>query len=263
MMRLALTAVLLAASLGAVPGSGQDVARPREIEIAAALEASGTEQLLAALSEGVGGVLSDAAPRLEGPLRVHVGVALREAFAPELLHRDVAAFVRDNPDRGQWVALREGLLSADFGALRRRMNPDVMPASFQSHAEYLQANPAPEGRFDLVGRLVFAQHAGEVSVLTADGLRAAVTRVAERAVGPGTASRGLPSQREDQIRAEDVEITSFVSLLRRLEPLTNEEVERLVEAYESPSGQWWVAMHRDAVLAALDAAAERAIVMLR
>jgi hypothetical protein len=147
--------------------------------------------------------------------------------------------------------------------IRAKMNPDVMRGSFQAYAEYLAANPPPPGRFDLVARLVHSQRSGEFFVLATDQLQSTVTRVVDQVGGAGTARRGRSTALEDQGRADDVEIASFVSLLKRVEPLSDSEAERLLEAYESAPAQWWVGVYADAILAALDGAGVRASAALR
>jgi hypothetical protein len=82
-------------------------------------------------------------------------------------------------------------------------------------------------------------------------------------MGPGTAVPVELTPDEDQDRRLDLEVITFVSLMRRYEPLTDAEVQRLLEGYESPAGQWWMSTYSDAVLFAIDVAAEAAIADLR
>jgi hypothetical protein len=138
-----------------------------------------------------------------------------------------------------------------------------MPLSFTEHAELIEANRPPQERFDLIGRMVRTQRGGEFFILTADHLRAATERIVDEAMGPGTAVPVEITPDEDQDRRLDLEVITFVSLMRRYEPLTDAEVQRLLEGYESPAGQWWMSTYSDAVLFAIDVAAEAAIADLR
>lgn len=50
-----------------------------------------------------------------------------------------------------------------------------------------------------------------------------------------------------------------ISFLQRFEPLTNDEVRRLIGAYESRSGKWYIAAYTDGVALAISQAAEKAV----
>jgi hypothetical protein len=262
-MRSILGSAVLALSFAAASAAAQEVARPTEAEVRAVLEAWEAEHMLASLSRAADKMLVDVGSSLSGATRSRVSIALTDAFSADRLHSSLVAQVREHSERGELAVLSAWLLAEEFRALRARMNPDAMPASFQQYAEYLRANPAPPGRFDQVARLVVAQRAGELFIATTDRLRSSIERVVDEAGGPGSAIRVTLTPEREQNRLEDVHITTFISLLRRLEPLSDAEANRLLEAYESPSGQWWLTTYRAALLAAIDSAAERAALAFR
>jgi hypothetical protein len=262
-MKFVLCAVVLGAYLLASPAGAQEATRPSDAEVHAVLQALEVEHTLVSLSQNTSKALADVAPSLDRARRSRIAAILDDAFLPDRLHQDVTDFVRQRSGEGQVAALSEWLLSEEFRAIRARMNPDAMPESFLAYAEHLQANPASPERFDLVARMVYAQRAGDFFILTTDGLQAAVERLVDLAAGPGSAMRVELTPQQEANRLQDVQITSFIAFMRRLEPLSDAEAQQLLGAYESTSGQWWITTYADAVLAAIDAAAERASAALR
>jgi hypothetical protein len=256
--RILRTAAWISAVVTGAGATAQEAARPTEAEVRAVLDAWEADHMLVSLSRAADKMLVDVGSSLSGATRARVSIALTDAFSADRLRASLSADLLEHAEADELAALGRWLLAEEFRGIRARMNPDAMPASFQEYAAYLRANPAPPARFDLVARLVFAQAAGELFVLTTDRLRASIEAVVDEAGGPGSAVRVQLSAEREQDRLEDVHITTFISLLRRLEPLSDPEARRLLDAYASESGQWWVSTYQHALLAAIDAAAERA-----
>jgi hypothetical protein len=260
--------LVLLAGLAALPGgapalSAQVLPPPTEAEVHALLQAWETETMLGSLALSVSEVLPQVGPSLDRAALARIDAVVTRAFARNALYPRVVRYVRERATAGEVAAFSAWLLADDVRGIQAKVLPDVMPESFTEYAERIEANRPPQERFDLIGRMVHAQRGGEFYILTGDHLRASAERIVDEAMGPGTAVSVELTRDEDEDRRLDLEVITFVSFMKRYEPLTDAEAQRLLEGYESAAGQWWMSTYADAVLFAIDVATEAAISELR
>jgi hypothetical protein len=171
----------------------------------------------------------------------------------------VVSFIQSRSDQGQVAALRAWLLSKPIRQLEGKVDAQKKVESIEQYAERVQSTPPSRERVALVARYVEAQRAGEFYVLIGERLRAAVRRIAEHIEAAELIRVEEPSDAERAEQLQQYRMVSVVSFMQHLEPLSDDEVRRLVEAYASPSGQWYVETYTAALLSAIDTAAAAAV----
>lgn len=255
--------LLLTVSAAAAPAAAQEPHLPSESEVREVLETSAIQAVLASLGPQVVAALEGAAPSLDEDARGRIGEAVNEAFAPDRLYGHVVAYLRSRAGGGELAALRGWLLSDAFREIQAKSAPGSLEESFEEYMARLRGSPPAEERVDLAARYVQAQRAGEFYVALGDRVRSAALRLAAAPEGAGAVAPPQPSARERAQELQQYRMFSILSFLQQLEPLSDDEARRLVEAYESPSGQWYVGAYTEALLSAIDAAADAAVARVR
>jgi hypothetical protein len=163
---------------------------------------------------------------------------------------------------GPFAELRSWLLSDSIRAIEVKGDSAAAARPLEEYANALSENPPSDLLWQLAQRYARAQMAGEFYVRYLVEVQAAAFRVANAATGQDLE---IPVPTEPQREGAVQQFAHFaaISFLQRFEALTEAEIIRLIEAYESPSGQWYVAAYRDAVGAALEAAGRSAAEQLK
>jgi hypothetical protein len=189
--------------------------------------------------------------------------AVQEAFAPDALRRDVAAYLQENaPDDGTLdtiLARLEGGALAELEAIRDGYEP---VGSLEDYVRARMDDPPEEARVELVAAWAETQGAGEFFVLMEEALTESAYRVwaAFRPTAP--AYEPLPGP-ELNARLNDSFNASVIGFLRDLEPVPDSVLVAATEEYASDAGQWYVRTYSLAVASAIRAAGERVAETLR
>lgn len=189
--------------------------------------------------------------------------AVRAAFAPDLMRRDVAELLaREAPGDG---TVEEVLRWQEAGAnaeLRRVADTYEPPLTLSEYTRSLVEAPPDEERLRLIARWAQAQGAGEFYILMEEALAEAAHAVwAElRPDAPTfTPQSGAALQR----RLADSFNASVVSFLYRYETVPDGVIRAALSEYRTEEGQWYVQTYSLAVAEAIRAAGGRAVGNLR
>lgn len=154
------------------------------------------------------------------------------------------------------------LLADSIQRIEAKTDSAAEAKTLEEYAQELQSRRPPEEQIQLAIRFVAAQKAGEFYVRYITALQKAMVETL------GAVSPNLPKLPEltPAQRAQAVQQyrgVALVSFLQRFEALTEPEVLRVIKAYETSSGQWYVDAYTAAIEEAITNAARRTAEAMR
>ena len=152
-------------------------------------------------------------------------------------------------------------MSDSIRALEARADSASEGESLEQFAQRLQTRRPPVERIQLAARFTEIQKAGDFYVRYLTELRVASEAITA-AVLSTVPKRQQPSPDQTDQAVQQFNQVATLSFLQRFEPLTDHEVLRLIEAYESRSGRWYIASYTEAVAFAISDAAKKVVATL-
>ena len=171
-------------------------------------------------------------------------------FADSTLYRYVLEGMRERTDGAAILALSEWLFSDWATAARGAVDGYEPDETLEEYAAGLRADPPREERVRLVARFVRANEAGPFYVGLAEAQRDAVRSVVA-ALGDDPVALPEPTEEERAEVSDRYSTVALISFLQRYAPLSDDQLERLVSAYESESGRWYVRSYSESVANAI------------
>jgi hypothetical protein len=246
----ALAAALLLSGIPTVAGA-------QEAAVGSILRDLRASTVLAGAGAQVWRHLVEAGGLGEGPGEEGVYAAVAEAFTLPLLLGDVQEVLSDEPRAGALEEVSLWLTSGANARLRSAMDARPASGSLDDFMDEVLVSPPPRSRSELVLRWTEAQGAADFYVLVGESAREAAARILEAAFDSDpSALRSGPEQL--LIAREEILAAAFLSFLRQLDGVPDEEIVAAATEYESEAGQWFVQRYRVAVAVALRRAGERA-----
>jgi hypothetical protein len=157
--------------------------------------------------------------------------------------------------------LRAWLLADSIRTLEGKANAASEAESLEQFAERLQARRPSAERIQLAARFTEIQRAGHFYVRYLTELQAATEAITAAVLGTVPQSQ-QPSAAQMDEAVQQFNQVATVSFLQRFEPLTDQEVLRLIAAYESRSGTWYIASYTEAVAFAISEATKKVVAAL-
>jgi len=184
--------------------------------------------------------------------------AVQAGFDPELLHRDIAAFMENEAPPGRVDEVVAWLGHGASADARRIVNEYEPPLSLEEWlSEYTTEPPSP-ARVRLVADWTDARGTGDFFVLLEQALTEAVYAVRSQ-MRPG-ADAFRPLQGEALMgRLENSFNAAVVTALHATETVPDSVLTGATEEIESESGQWYVQIYQLAVAEAMRSAGARVV----
>lgn len=251
--------LLAACSSGA---SSPAAVSPAPSEIERVLEHSRIESIVAGRAATFTRRVALMAGDLTDPELERLVPAVRAAFAPEPMRRDVAAFMEAQAPAGMLtdlLAMLESGAHAELTRIRRGYEP---PLSLEEYARSMMETPPPDERVRLVVEWTEVQGAAGFYVLMDEALTEAANAVVAVLRPDAPAFEPLAGP-ELQARLDDSFNGAVVSFLRGLEPVPDEVLRAATEEYAGETGQWYVESYSLGVAEAMRNAGARVVESLR
>ncbi|HEX6588462.1 MAG TPA: hypothetical protein VF039_05520 [Longimicrobiales bacterium] len=191
-----------------------------------------------------------------------VAAAVRTHFSQDSLVARVAAHLMESADPALFDDLYAWLLADSIRTLEARGDAAGRSTPLEQYASALQQREPDQDLVELAEAFAQVQGAGEFYVVYLMALRDATATVAAASGRPIPATPEPTEAQIDQAIAHFHGV-SVLSFLQRFEALTPAEARRLVDAYATESGRWYIRTYTDAVGIALRAAGERTAAALR
>lgn len=187
--------------------------------------------------------------------------AVQAGFAPELLRRDVAAFIETEAAEGRITEVLAWLEGGATAEARRIVSGYDPPLSLQDWlTEYTDAPPSEE-RVRLIARWTEAGGAGDFFVLLDEALAEAAFAV-QGVLRPGSPAFA-PSRGSDlRGRLERSFSASVLTTLHESETVPDGVVRAAIAELESEAGRWYVLTWQLAVAEAVRSAGQRVVAAL-
>lgn len=256
---LALVVVLSACSGGGVPqGTAAPGPDPRQSTVERLLSHSRIESIVSNRAGPFTRRVALMAGDLTDPELERLVPAVRSAFAPDSLRRDVARHLTaEAPGDGTVERILGWHESGAIAELHRQAEAYEPPLSLLDYARSLATTPPDEERVELTVAWTRAQQAAEFYVLMEQALAEAAhtVRVELRPDAPAftpLAGAALQASLEENFRA------AVVSFLHRYEGVPLDTLRAALAEYESEAGQWYAETYSLAVAEAIRAAGLRA-----
>ena len=261
---LALLAILSACSASGSSSAGEPVAPPAS---ATAADTTPVDQILAisdvasiidararVFSRQVALLIGD----LSDPELERLVPAVQLGFDPELLHRDIAAFMEAQAPPGRLEEVVAWLGDGANGETRRIIDSYEPPLALEEWlGEYTTEPPSP-GRVQVIARWTDARGTGDFFVLLEQALAEAAFAVRLH-MRPG-ARPFRPLQGDELMgRLENSFNAAVVTTLHAAETVPDSILSGATAELESESGQWYVETYQLAVAEAMRSAGERVI----
>ncbi len=188
--------------------------------------------------------------------------AVQAGFAPELLRRDVAAFIEAEAPEGRIAEVLTWLEGGANAEARRIVSAYDPPLSLQDWlTEYTDAPPAEE-RVRLVAGWTEAGGAGDFFVLLDEALAEAAFAV-QGVLRPGSPAFAPSRGSELRGRLERSFSASVLTTLHESETVPDGVVRAAIAELESEAGRWYVLTWQLAVAEAVRSAGLRVVAALQ
>jgi hypothetical protein len=244
----ALVAVALVAVTAGIAAAQVSQAQAREV-----LETSNADDVVAQVATqivtGLGAMGTADTARFAAAVRQH--------YAAEALLSAMAERIAQTAPADTFTQLRTWLLAEPMLGLQARADSAAKRETLEAFVQRVQADRPPEPRIALAARFATAQDAGMFYFRFLTALQESAFGVA-RAAGMTVPDMPEPSAADRAQAVAGFGNMAAMSFLQQLEPLSEADATSLIEAWESPSGRWYVAAYTDALVHALEEAGRRA-----
>lgn len=243
----------------------QAQAADKRAQIDTMLERSGFNKLLQYVPDFAQAVLKQSSGALEPEVNSALSAAFSDAFATPTVQRDVVAIISAHYDEARASAYIEHLrspISLRMAALERSTSDPANLDDFKAFAASLQETPPVAARSRLIQRLDQANRATEFSIDMQTAFFKAIfvaidpVMEADMRLGDGELEKMV-----DEVRTsldERLRYNTRLSYLYAFRDVSNEELEDYIELCESESYRWAIQLLGNAMISALNQAADRA-----
>lgn len=255
------TLLLLFASLAS--------AADRDTEIKAIMAETGFDKLMEHAPDFAQNTLKQSSGALEPKVNSALSKAFNQSFAPAAVRRDVLTLINAHYDAKQAAGYLKQLqspLAKKVAELERRTNDPANRDDFNAFAQALKSKPAAASRLKQIERLDKATRITDFGV----DMQAAFFKAVFTAVNPVM---------DEEMRVGDSEMEKMVKEVRQsfsgaykegtqlsylytLRSLSDQELEEYIKMCESSNYRWGVQLLGNAMISALNQAAERAAVLM-
>ncbi len=244
-------------------------AADRDTQINAIMVETGFDKLVEHVPDFAQSTLKQSSGALEPKVNSALSKAFSQAFAPTAIRKDVLAVIQAHYDNKQGAAYLRQLqspLSKKIAELERTSNNPDKRDEFNAFSESLKTKPATSKRIKQIERLDKATRVSDFGV----DMQAAFFKAVFTAVNPVM---------DDEMRVSDSEMTKMVKEVRQsfndayregthrsylytFRNLSDQELEQYIKLCESSDYRWGVELLGNAMVSALNQAAERAAVLM-
>lgn len=244
-------------------------AADRDTDIKAIMTETGFDKLMDHIPEFAQNTLKQSSGALEPKVNSALSKAFNQSFAPAAVRRDVLALIGAHYDDKQGNAYLKQLqspLAKKIAELERRTNDPANRNDFAAFTQSLKSKPAPANRLKQLERLDKAARITDFGV----DMQAAFFKAVFTAVNPVL---------EEEMRVGDSEMEKMVKEVRQsfsgaykegtqaaylytFRNITDKELEEYVKLCESSDYRWGVQLLGNAMISAINQAAERAATVM-
>ena len=240
----------------AIPSAAS--AQVSESDVREVLETSQVRDVLGSVGDQILVGARSAAPDVD---TLKLAPIVHTYFAEDSLVAAAARHLAAAASTDLVLELRAWLLSDSIQTLEERADSSSEAESLEQFAQRIQTSRPPVERIQLAVRFTKIQRAGDFYVRYLTELQAASDAIAAAVLKTSSESR-QPSSAQTAQAVQQFDQVATLSFLQRFETLTDAEVQRLIAAYESRSGMWYISAYTDAVTFAISDAARKALAAL-
>jgi hypothetical protein len=244
-------------------------AADRDSQINAIMTETGFDKLVEHVPEFAQNTLKQSSGALEPQVNSALSKAFSQSFASAAIRKDVLAVIQAHYDNKQGAAYLQQLqspLSKKIAGLERSTNDPANRDDLAAFAKALKSKPAPAKRIKQIERLDKATRITEFGV----DMQAALFKAVFTAVNPVM---------DEEMRVGDSEMEKMVKEVRQsfsgaykegtqlsylytFRSLSDQELDEYIKLCESSDYRWGVQLLGNAMISALNQAAERAAVLM-
>lgn len=241
----------------------------RDSQINTIMTETGFDKLMEHVPEFAQNTLKQSSGALEPKVNSALSKAFSHSFASSAVRKDVLALLQAHYNAKQaegYLKQLQSPLSKKIAELERRTNDPANRDDFNSFAQALKSKPASPGRIKQIERLDKATRITDFGV----DMQAAFFKAVFTAVNPVL---------EDEMRVGDSEMEKMVKEVRQsfssaykegtqlsylytFRTLSDQELEAYIKLCESSDYRWGVQLLGNAMISALNQAAERAALLM-
>lgn len=244
-------------------------AADRNGDVNAIMDETGFDKLVEHVPEFAQNTLKQSSGALEPQVNSALSKAFSQAFAASAVRRDVIAVLNSHYDAKQGGGYLQKLrspLAQKISELEKRTNDPANRADFIAFNEALKSKPAPAKRLKQIERLDKATRISEFGI----DMQAALFRAVFTAVNPIMEAdmRVGDSEMEKMVKevrqsfSEAYNEGTQRSYLYTFRNLSDQELEEYIKLCESNEYRWGVQLLGNAMVSALNQAAERAAALM-
>ena len=244
-------------------------AADHDSQINAIMTETGFDKLVEHIPEFAQNTLKQSSGALEPQVNSSLSKAFNQSFASATVRKDVLAVIQAHYDDKQGAAYLQRLqspLSKKIAELERRTNEAGNRDDFAAFAQALKTKPAPARRIKQIERLDKATHITDFGV----DLQAALFKAVFTAVNPVMDEEMRVGDSEMEKMVKEVRHSfsgaykegTQISYLYTFRSLSDQELEEYIKLCESSDYRWGVQLLGNAMISALNQAAERAAVLM-
>ncbi len=246
-------------------GLSQAHAANQDQNIDKMLAQSGFDKLMQHVPDFAQSILKQSAGSLEPEVNSKLSLAFSRAFKTDVIRRDVSSSLRSHYDTklsAAYLTFTEAELTRKMSALESSTNAPEHQQSMLDFIQTLKTTPAPAKRLQLIERLDKANRASDFSIdLQTAFFRAVFTAIdpvleADMKLGAGEMEKMV-----DEVRNSLTDSTrqrTQHTYLYAFRDLSDRELEEYVVLSEGDGNRWGVQALGNAMIYAINRAAERA-----
>lgn len=208
-----------------------------------------------AFLEGVSGSLPDSIINRVTPLA-------NTYFDEENLYLHIVDYMSSELSTNTFTALSEWLYSDWFlkqTSISKSYTPEL---TIEEYAASLQNNQPPRDRVLAFFAFVEANKAGEFFLGIQEASRTVTNEIYLSLGFPDKTEEPLTEEEKTQLK-QQYNLSTLVSFLWAMEPLSNLQVQKMTDAYNTDSGVWYVQTYSDALAYSINKAGEELISELK
>ena len=233
------------------------------------IKSAGFDKLLERIPYFAQGVLKQSAGSLDPEVNSALSQVFLRAFNSEAIRRDLVRTLSAHYDADQvqaYLELRETPLAKKMSELERSPGKAENRESFINFYNELQNRPAPASRLALIEKLDKANQSTQFSVEMQTAFFKAVFSAvdpimdADMRLGEGELDKMVEEVR--QSLGEEVHKRTQASYLYAFRELPDSEIQQYVELCQSAPHRWAIQMLVNAMISALNSAAERSATLM-
>lgn len=229
------------------------------------LEQTGFDKLLEHIPSFAQGTLKQSSGALEPEMSSALSAAFNQAFTTAAVQRDVINVINAHYDESQATAYLKQLqspLAVKMAELERNTNTPTGQQEIKALAAKLQENPAPKSRSNLIQQLDKANRTTDFSVDMQTAFFKAIfvaidpVMDADMRLGDGELDNMVTEVRESL--EENLRPNTRLSYMYAFRDISDDELKSYIDLCESTEYRWAIQLLGNAMISALNKAADRA-----